>query len=88
MAGAAPSPRDADLVATAKLGVRALLANVRADANAEGKPWTLGLEDAALGLRVYHSEVPGSALLRFKGAFVIVSHNRLGLGSGSGLGTG
>ena len=67
MAAAIPSPADSDLVATARLGVRALLANTRADANAEGRPWTLGLEDAALGLRVFHSEVPGCALLRFKG---------------------
>jgi len=58
---------DAALVDAAKAGVRALLANVGAAANAEGEPWVLNLDDAALRLRVYYSKVPGSALLRFKG---------------------
>lgn len=63
----AAADTDATFVEAAKRGVAALLANTRADANAEGKPWTLGREDAALGLKVYYSEVPGSGLLRFKG---------------------
>jgi hypothetical protein len=63
----APLPTDAALVDAAKAGVRALLANVGADANAEGEAWVLNLDDAALRLKVFYSKVPGSALLRFKG---------------------
>ena len=55
------------LVASAKAGVAACLANSVPDVNAEGRPWTQGLDDKALRLRVFYSEVPGSSLLRFKG---------------------
>jgi len=66
MASAQCAADDA-LCALAVSGVAAVLGNLAADANAEGGAWTLGLEDRALQLRVFHSPVPGSPLLRFKG---------------------
>jgi hypothetical protein len=70
-----PADLDAAHVEAAKSGVAALLANVRAEANAEGLPWTPCLDNPALRLRVFYSSVPGSSILRFRATCDIAGHS-------------